>query len=221
MLCDLDVGLPQHGAAAGVDGGHAGFAVQHEDLAAVSHNRGHDLAGVAGTDADVALPRDRELRCGDDVFDRILGVAAGLGPGRGGLRTRQEEVTARQGGRGRQLLFELQDRDALALGRLGDVFLGLAQAERQNFLHRAARSDGQGEAAQQGDFQRTIHGWRPESVDYGRAAAGAASAAGAGAWAGAAAAGAAAGAGAAIGAGVAAAAFTMAARPAAVPESTA
>src|SRR5690606_8135146 len=43
LLVDLDVGLPQHSARAGVDGGHAGLAVQHEDLAAVSDDRGHDL----------------------------------------------------------------------------------------------------------------------------------------------------------------------------------
>ncbi|MNT04940.1 hypothetical protein D3C72_1395410 [compost metagenome] len=98
VLLDLDIGLPKHGAGTGVDGGDAGLAVQNEDLAVISHDRRHDLTGVAGADADVALPGDSEFRCGDDVFDRVLGVAAGLGPGRRSLRARQEEVTTRQSG---------------------------------------------------------------------------------------------------------------------------
>ncbi|MNX93916.1 hypothetical protein D3C86_1261280 [compost metagenome] len=176
MLIDLDVGFPQDRAGACVHRRHAGLAVQHVDLAAVRDDRGHDLTGAAGARADVAPPGDRELRRSDDMLDRVVGVAARLGPGGRRLGPRQEEVTAGQSRRRRQLLLELQNRDALPFGRLGDVFLLAAQAERQSVAHGAAGRDGHGQTAQQGDFQRSVHAGRPESVDYGRTAAGAASA---------------------------------------------
>ena len=88
------------------------------------------LIGRAWVPGAIAGPSLIVLR-GDGVFDQVFGRTAGLGPGRHGLRTRQEEVATRQGGRRRQALFELQHRDALASrgGRAG-VFLAAAQTRQ-------------------------------------------------------------------------------------------
>ncbi|VXB36071.1 hypothetical protein BREVUG8_110313 [Brevundimonas sp. G8] len=177
----LDVGLPQDFAGVGRHGRNGRFAVQHENLAVGGHNGRHDVADVGRTLADVTLPGDLEVRRGDDVLDQVLGRAARLGPGRDRLGTGQEEVAARQGGRRRQALFELQHRNPLpGRGCRANLFLA-AQAERQVAAHGAAGRDRHGDAADQRDFQNSVHLGRPVRGRHYWAAGAAAGAAAAGA----------------------------------------
>src|SRR5690606_33152393 len=74
----------------------------------------------------------------------------------------------------RQLLFELQHRDALARGGRRPGLIVSAQAEGKRPADRAARGDGDGQAAHQGDSEHTVHHGRPGNGGHGRSAAGAA-----------------------------------------------
>jgi hypothetical protein len=170
----LDVMLPQHLARGRVHRRDGRFAVQDEDLAAVGDHRGHDLAGLARSGADVALPGDGEVGRGDDVLDRILGGAARQGPAGGRLGTRQEEVATGQGGRGRQLLFELQHRDALSGGGDGGVRFLAAEAEGQHVPLGGAGGGRHGHAADEGDLEGAGHGRRQGAIRHCAAACAAA-----------------------------------------------
>src|SRR5690606_41965187 len=92
---DLDAGLPGHLTGAGVDGGHARLAVQHENLAAVGDDRRHHLIGAPRTRADVTTPGEGDIRSGDDVIHGVLGVYARIAPSVDRPQTGQDTNAAR------------------------------------------------------------------------------------------------------------------------------